>query len=70
MKIISNEDYEHAQQDWNTMKKTRSIAVSGCICNISEYVLKKLQIGSSTFLHRAGISMVGLIKDSRRVLRT
>ena len=64
MKVISNQGYENAQQVWNTLKKPRCIAVSGCICNISEYVLKKLQIGSSTFLHRTRISMAGFIKDS------
>ena len=48
--------------------KNRCFAVGRCIWDISQYVLKKLQIGSSIFLHRTRISMADLIKDSRWVL--
>ena len=80
MKGISDQDYEHAQQVWNTTEKkdprllsryileNRCIVVSGRVRNISEHMLRKLQIGSSTFLHRTRISMAGLNKDSRWVL--
>ena len=44
--------------------KNRCIAVSGCVWNISQYVLKKLQIRFSTFLHRTRISMAVLLKTA------
>ena len=50
--------------------KNRCSAVGRCIWDLSEYMSKKLQVGSSTFLHHTWISMAGLIKDSCRVLRT
>ena len=82
MKGTNDQDYEHAQQVWNTTEKkdprllsryileNRCIVVSRSVRNISEHMLRKLQIGSSTFLQRTRIRMAGLIKDSHRVLRT
>ena len=48
--------------------KNRCFGVDRCIRGISEFVLKKLQVGSSTFLQRTGLDMAGLIKDNRWVL--
>ena len=83
MKGISDHDYKHAQQVWNRITPEHENITLGDyhdvylatdvlrrVWDISEYVLKKLQIGSSTFLHRGEIRMAGLIKDSRLVLRT
>ena len=42
------------------LPKNRCFAVGGCIWDISEYMLKKLKIESSTFLHCTRISMAGL----------
>ena len=64
MKGISDQDHEHVEQDWNIMEKK----TLGCFHNtylkadillLAEYLrhfgihVKKLQAGSSTFLHCA-----------------
>ena len=48
--------------------KNRCFSVGRCIWDISEYELKKLQAGSSTFLHRIRLGMAGHINDSFWVL--
>ena len=73
---IIDQDHEHAQQVWNTTEKNTwgcyqdtylktCFAVGRCVLVISKYVLRALQVGSSTFLHHAWISIRGLVKDSR-----
>ena len=75
IKGICDQDYEHAQQVWNTMEKK----TLGCyhdtylktdvllLADVFETFRKThlVQSGSSTFLHHTRISMAGLIKDSR-----
>ena len=73
MKGISDHDYESALQVWNSMeKKTLGCYHDACLKtdvlllpDISEYVLKTLQVGSSTFLHTTWTGMAGLIRNSR-----
>ena len=72
MKDISDHDYEHAQQVWNTMEKnylgcyhdtylkTGVLLLADVFGTFLNTCLKKY-----TFLHRTWISMAGLIEDSR-----
>ena len=77
MKGISDHDYEHAQQVWNIIEKktlgyyhdaylkTDVLLLADVFETFRNTCSKKLEVGSSTFLHRTWISMAGLIKDSR-----
>ena len=82
IKGISSQDHEHAQQAWNAIEKktlgcyhdtylkTDVLQLSDVFEAFRDTCLKKMRIGSNTFLHCTRIGMAGLIKDSRRLLRT
>ena len=80
MKGISDQDYEHAQQVWNTMEKkalgcfhdtylkTDALLLVDVFEKFWDTCLRNYKTGLSTFLKCTWINMAGLIKDSRRVL--
>ena len=82
MKGISDNDYGNTQQVWNTVEKKTLDCHHDTYLKIDVYqfgdvfeafwnmCLKKVQFRSSTCLHSTWISMVGLVKDSFRVLWT